>query len=78
MDFKKMFGFDTADIGNDKEYRLYIKIIILIVISSIVGVVYHFIINDVDWRLFLFPIVIGIITMCFIVYKRKKGGYKLW
>jgi hypothetical protein len=78
MNFKKMFGYNTADIGNDNEYRLYVTMTISITIASALAAMYYFTLNSNIGVYFLFPVIVGIITTAFIIGKRLKGGFKLW
>jgi hypothetical protein len=68
MNFEKMFGFNTVNIGNDKEYKRYMITTIIIVLISIGMIIIDCMTNDNAWWVWLLPVFVGIITICFIAY----------
>jgi hypothetical protein len=78
MDFEHFLGFNTADVLNDRDYLIGIGLTLIVTLLSAIISIYSFIVNESNGKMFLIPMGVGIITTCFIAYKRKKGGYKLW
>lgn len=78
MTTKKGRWFNSVDVGNDREYKHYMKTTVIVVLVAIGFAIRYFIINNPVWTVWLFPVIMGLITISFIAHKRRKGGYKLW